>query len=95
MIGNRSEWTADWYGHGPYDYSASQPAEYFEDGFWHLDEAEDGGSFGVHMPASGVRGGNTSRFGAGGMQAGAFNIELNYSPAASDTYIGFRCARGY
>ena len=92
MIGNLWEWVEDWYGQGPPSGAGlTQPPEYFEDGYWNVDEAQFRGSHAAHFPAAGLRGGDVSIE----TQAGAFAMFLHFAPSNSHPLVGFRCALSF
>ena len=68
---------------------AAWPSDgFFDDVTSNIAGVTAGNSMGdSQLPAAGLRGGSF----LDGTGAGIFALDLRHSPAASDTYIGFRC----
>ena len=93
MVGNLTEWTANWHGLGDVDADGGQPCQEFHgDGYWDVKGAHASGDCPAGdntFPASAARGGAWSM----GTKAGVFALALNSGPARWDEHFGARCCR--
>lgn len=91
MVGNVSEWTADWWGQGEDATEGIQSETYGQDMWVNVDAAEVQADPEDHFLAAGIRGGSWSS----GTEAGVFALDLEHAPSVESEAVGFRCARGF
>lgn len=95
MIGNVSEWTAEWYaglapGGAATDWPDLPDATFSHDGLENLSGSVAPGSglpYTEGLPAAAIRGGGV----ISGESAGIFALDLRLAPSYSGNQVGFRC----
>ena len=86
MVGNLSEWVADWIQHNDTDAGSVSTAPYGQDGIYSVNEATPKGD---RFPAAVARGGHFTS----ATVAGNFAFTASVSPSYSHEKFGFRCGR--
>lgn len=92
MVGNVSEWIADWVQGSSSSWSPSTGTAgtgYGDDWMYGINAAGAQGTGSTNQPSTLTRGGGWNY----GPIAGAFALNAIYGPAESRDYIGFRCAQ--
>ena len=95
MIGNMWEITSDWWGQGRDDADGAQPPNWFGDGYWNIDPAEEQGRIEddwTVLPTVNYRSGNTTwtrEF------DGVWVMVQRYSASHENGGMSFRCAIGW